>query len=182
MREFKYFGFTFKKNNIDEAHIKDVLKRAAAAMTQIWGIGERKFGGDFDRRVMIFNLTKVKSILLYGIEIWGWKKWKEIEALQEIYMRWILGLERCTPDYIVRAKIKLDQISIKAGNRALRFQEKIKRGTENKILKECRREIGSTEWTKTQWSKKMQRLYEERESDQWTMEIKDNQGVNVIEK
>lgn len=40
VREFKYLGFMFKKNNKDDAHIKDVVKRAAAAMAQIWGIGE----------------------------------------------------------------------------------------------------------------------------------------------
>lgn len=66
--EFKYLGFTFKKNNKDDAHIKDVVKRAAAAMGQIWGIGERKFGGDFDKRVMMFNVM-VKNIMLYRVEV-----------------------------------------------------------------------------------------------------------------
>lgn len=42
-------------------------------MAQVWGIDEKKFGGDFDRRMMMFNVM-VKSILLYGVEIWGWKE------------------------------------------------------------------------------------------------------------
>lgn len=33
--EFKYLGFTFKKNNKDNTHIKEVLNRAAAAMAQV---------------------------------------------------------------------------------------------------------------------------------------------------
>ncbi|KMQ83071.1 hypothetical protein RF55_21022 [Lasius niger] len=73
VEEFKYLGFTFKKNNKDNAHIKDVVRKAAAAMAQIWGIGERKFGGDFDRRIMMFNVM-VKSIVLYGVEVWGWRE------------------------------------------------------------------------------------------------------------
>lgn len=46
----------------------------------------------------MFNVM-VKSILLYGIEIWRWKEKYEkrsiLEALQERYIRWILGLDRC---------------------------------------------------------------------------------------
>lgn len=68
VKEFKYLGFTFKKSNTDEAHVKDIVRKAAAAMAQVWGIGERKFGGDFDRRMMMFNVM-VKSILLHGVEI-----------------------------------------------------------------------------------------------------------------
>lgn len=55
--------YTFKKNNEDEVHIKNVVKRAVAAMAQIWGTGERKFGGNFEKRIMMFNVM-VKSILL----------------------------------------------------------------------------------------------------------------------
>lgn len=54
--EFKYLGFTFKKNSREEAHIKDVTGRAAAVMAQIWGIGGRKFGEDFPKRIMMFNV------------------------------------------------------------------------------------------------------------------------------
>lgn len=34
--EFKYPDFTFKENNREEAHIKNVTRRTAAAMAQIW--------------------------------------------------------------------------------------------------------------------------------------------------
>jgi hypothetical protein len=35
----------------------------------VWGIGERKFGHDFRRRVMMFD-SLVKSVMMYGAEIW----------------------------------------------------------------------------------------------------------------
>lgn len=48
--EFKYLGYVlFMKNNRDEAHIREVTKKAAGVMAQIWGIGERKFEGDWER-------------------------------------------------------------------------------------------------------------------------------------
>lgn len=73
---------------------------------------------------------------------------RNIEALQERYIRWILGLDRSTPGYIIREESKIEQISIEAGIRAIKFQDKIKRITENKILKKCRREIHKKEWEK----------------------------------
>lgn len=56
------------KNNRDEAHIRDVARKATNIMTQIWGIGERKFRGDWERRMMMYNVL-VKSIFMYGVEI-----------------------------------------------------------------------------------------------------------------
>ncbi|EZA55105.1 hypothetical protein X777_05360, partial [Ooceraea biroi] len=98
-------------------------------------------------------------------EIWRYirkeKEWKEMETLQERYIRWTLGLDRCTPGYIVREETKTEQISIEAGGRVLKYQEKMKRETENEILKECRREINNTEWEKTQWGRRMKMFYEE---------------------
>lgn len=77
-------------------------------MAQIWGVGERKFGRDCERRLMMFNVL-VKSIFMYEVEIWGWEK---LESLQARYIRWTLGLERCTPKYIVLEEMKVEQISI----------------------------------------------------------------------
>lgn len=73
MEEFKYLGYIFKRNNRDGAHIKEVIKKAAAVMAQMWGIGERKFGGDYRRRMMMFNVM-MKSIVIYDVEIYGWKE------------------------------------------------------------------------------------------------------------
>lgn len=81
-----YLGYTFKKNNRDGAHVTEVIKTAAAAMAQVWGIEERKFGGDY-RRMMMFNVM-VKSIVTYGVKIYSWKEWKQIETIrQERYLR-----------------------------------------------------------------------------------------------
>lgn len=79
VEELKYLGYTFMKNNRDDAHIREVTKKAAGIMAQIWGIGERKFGGDWERRMMMFNIL-VKSIFMYGSEIWGWEERGKLEA------------------------------------------------------------------------------------------------------
>lgn len=69
--------------------LKTYARRQEATMVQVWGIGERKFGGDFSRRMLMFNVL-VKSVIMYAVEIW-YKRMKEIEALQERYLKGILG-------------------------------------------------------------------------------------------
>ena len=78
----------------------------------------------------------VKSIIFYGVEIWGWKEYREIEMLQERYIRWILKLDRETPGYVIRRKTGRDKIGVKALERVIRFEENIRK-EEGAIWKEC---------------------------------------------
>lgn len=40
-----------QRNGGQEAYIKEKIKRAAAIMREIWGIGKRKFGKNWSRRI-----------------------------------------------------------------------------------------------------------------------------------
>lgn len=59
VNHFKYLGYTLQRNNEADRHIKETVRRAISAMKQVWGIGQRKFTGDFKRRMWIFNHLKV---------------------------------------------------------------------------------------------------------------------------
>lgn len=81
-----------------------------------------------------------------------------MEKIQERFMRWILGLDRSTPGYIVREELKIENITIEAGSRALKSQEKLKRQTKNLILRECRRENEKEYWKRTRWGRAMEKM------------------------
>lgn len=51
------------------------------------------FNKKLERKTLLFDYL-VKSIPLYGDEIWGWSERKEMEAIQEKYIRWILGVRQ----------------------------------------------------------------------------------------
>lgn len=53
------------------------MRIAARVMGQMWGIGKRRFG---KRRIWLFDRL-MWTVARYRMEIWGWKKRKEIEAL-----------------------------------------------------------------------------------------------------
>jgi hypothetical protein len=90
----------------------------------VWGIRERKCGGDITRRMMMSE-SMVESILMYGAETWGWKEQEELEKVQEKYFRRVLGVERETPGYVVRDECKRKRLRVQAGESAAKFDYKV---------------------------------------------------------
>jgi hypothetical protein len=54
------------------------------------------------------------------LEIWGWKEGEKVESVQETYLRGVLGVDRETPDYIVREECRKKRLSMKA-----KFEDKV---------------------------------------------------------
>jgi hypothetical protein len=79
---------------------------------------------------------------MYGTENWGWKEQEEVVKVQEKNLRWVLGLDRETPGYIVREECKRSRLRVKPVKRAAKFEEKMDGREECKILMECYRETG----------------------------------------
>lgn len=76
----------------------------------------------------------------YGVEIWGWKERKELEKIHERFLKWVLGVKRRIPGYLVREEVQRDLINSRAGNRAWEFEEKLAEGKESILAKMCLRE------------------------------------------
>jgi len=91
--------------------------------------------------MMLFRYL-VLGIIMYRAEIWGWKERGELEIIQKKYVKWFLGLDNCTSDYIVYKESGLDKIRITAGYRATKFEEKALEGGNRRLLIEC---IGARE-------------------------------------
>jgi hypothetical protein len=149
VKEFKYLGYVMNERNTAAAHVRELVKKANKIIGVVWGIGERKFGHDFRRRIMMFD-SLVKSVMMYGAEIWGWREQEGLERVQGKYLKWMLGVDRETPGYIVMEETKRDGIRIEAGKRAIRFEERLIERGECRILQEClkekRKEIGKGVW------------------------------------
>lgn len=57
-----------QKNGGQEAQIKDRIRRAAVTMGQVWGIGKRRFGKDWGKRVWLFDRL-VWTVMSYEVEV-----------------------------------------------------------------------------------------------------------------
>ncbi|XP_039314757.1 histone-lysine N-methyltransferase, H3 lysine-79 specific [Solenopsis invicta] len=103
-----YKGKTTKSNNSNEKDME---------------LGERIFKEDFRRRIKMFEAL-VGSVALYGAEVWGWRDEKTLDGIKRKYAKWILNLDRGTPNYILLEETKMEEIRIQAIKRALRYEEK----------------------------------------------------------
>lgn len=105
-------------------------------------IGKRKFAGDFRRKIWMFDHL-VKSIIMYGAKIWGWKEYEEIEKCQGKFIKWLLRLDCNTPGYILGKKRK-ELMRIESGKRTIQLlsiEERFRKKLDNKILIQYLREI-----------------------------------------
>jgi hypothetical protein len=84
--EFEYLGYTFNERATDKAQVREVVRKANKVVGCVGGIGERMWGGEFGRRMMMFE-SMVESVLMYGAEIWGWKEQEEVERARGTEIR-----------------------------------------------------------------------------------------------
>ena len=67
----------------------------------------------------------IKSILCYGAEVWGWREWKEVEKVQDKYLKWVLNVERTTPGHILHEETRRHKIALTTGKVAIKFEKKL---------------------------------------------------------
>lgn len=69
-------------------------------------MGDRK--EEIRRRLEEESLTDklMWTVMECRVEIWGWEEREEIEKLDKRYLNWLLGVERRTPEHLVREKLQ----------------------------------------------------------------------------
>ncbi|XP_077280504.1 uncharacterized protein LOC143907534 [Temnothorax americanus] len=140
VRKFCYLGYVVKFNGRQDEHVKERTRRGAALLGQVWGIGKRRFGGDWGRRIWLFDKL-IWTVISYGVEIWGWRERGEIERLQERYLRWVLGVERCIPGYMIREELQREKLRGRAVMRAWGYEKKLEEGKGGELARECWEEV-----------------------------------------
>lgn len=55
VKEFSYLGYKLQRNGGQEGQIKERIRKAAVVMGQVWGLGKRRFGKDYGRRLWLFD-------------------------------------------------------------------------------------------------------------------------------
>ncbi|XP_043589024.1 uncharacterized protein LOC122570588, partial [Bombus pyrosoma] len=101
-------------------------------------VGERIFKQDYKRKMKMFGAL-VESVALFGAEVWGWNMEERLDKIKRRYLKWILGLDRTTPNYILIEECKLEEIKKKALKRAARYEEKTLE-SKKELVKECIKE------------------------------------------
>jgi len=74
-------------------------------MKRTWSIGEGIFKEDYKRRMKMFD-SLVGSVL-FGAEVWGWLNKNRLDGIKKKHMKWMLNLNRRTPNYILLEETKI---------------------------------------------------------------------------
>lgn len=121
-KRFCYLGYELKENNGHEFYLRKVVDKAMAILGGIWSIDERPFKEDWEKESQIFDAL-VRSVLLYGAQIWDYEEEEDLEKKQLKYIKWVLKLDRCTSGHIILQETGRDRISLRVGTRAARFEK-----------------------------------------------------------
>lgn len=135
VKEIKYLGFWMQKNGGAELHLKDRRKKTMLAMKETWRIGEKIFKDNFEKRMKLFDAL-VRSVALYGTEIWGWFEDDRLDGIMRKYIKWSLKLDRETPNYITLEECKLIELRLQALRKAIKYEEKESESSKE-LVREC---------------------------------------------
>lgn len=160
VRDFKYLGYVFQRNNGREEHMSDVAKKATKAMKCVWSLCMRYFRDDLKKQEFLFTCL-VESIMLYAAEIWGWQECPKLEEVQRKFFRWTLGIPWHVPNYVIQEELKRSKIREKGAKRAIRYEEKIRVGNVE-ILRDCTKVFDKEpeQETETRWARDRRRYLE----------------------
>jgi len=163
--------------------VKDRVRKAGTVIRQAWGIGKRRFAGEWERRIWLCERL-VGTVMEFGAEIWGWKERREVEAMQERWIRWSLGVDWCTPGYLMKEEIKKDKFRLGAGKRAVRFEMKMDEGRGGMLARKCWEEVKKriNEGKElSSWEEKRKNFLEDRGKELKEMEERRRRGEEVYD-
>ena len=71
----------------------------------------------------------------------GWKSRDRVEGLQDSFFRGVLGVQWCTPGYLVREELQREMLKGRAGMRAREYERKLEEGQGWEVARMCWEEI-----------------------------------------
>nr|XP_012219031.1 PREDICTED: DNA ligase 1-like [Linepithema humile] len=102
----------------------------------------------------------------------GWKEREKMEKLEERYMKWVLGVDGRTPEYVIREELKREKLRGRAGKRAWDFErrkrdwkKRLEKGKKSALAKRCWGEmmerVGKGK-AKSEWEGERRKFFEEK--------------------
>lgn len=87
----------------------------------------------------------------------GGRREKGMEKLEERYLRWVLGVDRGTPGYLVREELQREKLRGRTGRRAWRFEKRLEEGKGNVLARRCWEKMREELWTgkgESEWKRR----------------------------
>ena len=95
---------------------------------------------DVNKKLYLYE-TLIKSVVMYGEEIWGWEERPKIEKVQGAFIKMLMGVSRNTPDYLWRREMGRVKMASTALKQMFGFILRIERMEPERWAKICWNEI-----------------------------------------
>lgn len=99
VKEYKYLGVWITSNLKFNIHLKKKANEAKAAIATTWGSLISKPEVTVAAKHKIFQSTSM-AILFYAAQVWGVKKYEEVEGVLRYYLKRLYKLPLTTPNYM----------------------------------------------------------------------------------
>lgn len=183
VNRYKYLGCWFAANNSFRHHIRIQAGKVQKSINAAWGVIKRAKIDKLSQRIHVLDML-VSSVLLYGVEIWGWKVWEEVEVVQNRFVKMVLGLDRNTPAYIWRTESDRRKIGVQARKRAGMYIIDIAKMSDERwpkiCLKEEIRNIGNR--NPSEWGKEFQKALHEVGNGITLQLLQTNSDIELIKE
>jgi hypothetical protein len=123
LEEYKYPGIYFTRTG---SFIKTKKYLAEQANKALFSLLRKinQLSLHFDIQIDLFEKT-IKPVLLYGSEIWGFGNFDILERVQLKFYKYIFGLKKSTPSYMIFGESGVMPLSINIKHRVINFWIKL---------------------------------------------------------
>ena len=131
VKEYKYLGLTFTKQNKFKITKKDLTQRATKAIYFVLSKA-KEHSLPLDCKLKLFD-SMVLPILLYGCEIWGYENLDIIENIHINFLRRLLPVKKSTPLFMLYGELGRTPLKLIIDQRIIGFWARIVKGKITKI-------------------------------------------------
>ena len=133
---YSYLGLIVSSRLMWSKHIDNISSKCNQIMSRIRCLCIRYDYMPVNLMFRIFD-TKVKPILLYGSEIWGVRKYEDIENIQVRYCKIVLNVGKTTWNFAVLGECGRYPMFVDYHIRAIKYWYKLITAEENKYNSKC---------------------------------------------
>ena len=124
VNNYKYLGVDIYCNLSFKNHLRNKLSSAKLAINTTWSKYINHPHITKCNKLNIFNAAS-NSIMLYAAQVWGFKKFDDVEKLLRFFIKKMLYLHKTTPNYVLHLETGLNSIFLTSLHLHFNYIEKV---------------------------------------------------------
>lgn len=134
--QYTYLGVIFSQKGVVAKAAVDSKRKGIAALGSIWNVIFAGKIGSLSSKLRLFNSISA-SCSLYAAHIWSLRYINKLEEVQAYFIKRMLGIEKCTPNYLLRLESGVPSMLFRVIKQALCFWVRVMDIDPSRHAKQC---------------------------------------------